>query len=143
VLAPHELAFQVDGDEPVEDRHVEGDDVRVNGVGRGVGCVVVQHVKAAERFDGRFDHAQDARLVRDVDLGGHSAIEFAGHALGLSPVDIGNDNGGTFARHQARGGLANAAAGTRDDRDLVLEASSPVVSMSAQALRSGATRPAW
>src|SRR2546422_10761750 len=31
VLAAHELAFQVDGDEPVEDRHVEGDDVRVDG----------------------------------------------------------------------------------------------------------------
>jgi hypothetical protein len=34
VLAAHELAFQVDGDEPVEDRNVERNDVRVNGVGR-------------------------------------------------------------------------------------------------------------
>src|SRR5207249_8646729 len=83
VLAAHELAFQVDGDQPVEDRHVEGDDVRVNGVGRGVGRVVVQHVKAAERLDCSLDHAHNARLVRDIDLGGDSAAEVAGDALGL------------------------------------------------------------
>jgi hypothetical protein len=123
VLAAHELAFQVDGDKPVENRHVEGDDVRVNGVGRGVGRVVVQHVKAAERLDCGFDHAHDARLVRDVDLGGHGAIELAGHALGLSPVDIGDHDRGAFARHQTRSGLADAAAGACDDRDLVLQAS--------------------
>src|SRR5207253_11106554 len=121
VLAAHELAFQVDGDKPVEDRHVEGDDVRVDGVDRRVGRVVMQYVEAAERLDCGFDHAHDARLVRDVDLGGHSATEFAGHALGLGPVDIGDDHRGAFARHQARRGLADAAAGARDYRDLALE----------------------
>src|SRR6266511_3918308 len=63
VLAAHELAFQVDGDKSVEDRHVEGDDVRVNGVGRRVSRVVVQHIEAAERRHCSFDHAHDARLV--------------------------------------------------------------------------------
>jgi hypothetical protein len=123
VLAAHELAFQVDGDKPVEDRHVERHDVRVYGVCCGVGRVVVQHVEAAERLDRSFDHARNARLVGDVDLGGHRATEFAGHSLCLCPVDIGDHNRGTFARHQARGGLADAAAGARDDRDLALEAS--------------------
>src|SRR5439155_1789496 len=56
-------------------------------------------------------------------LGGNSVTEFAGHALGLSPVDIGDHHRGTFVRHQTRGGLADAAAGTGDDRDLVLRAS--------------------
>jgi hypothetical protein len=123
VLAAHELAFQVDGYKSVEDRHIEGDDVRINGVGRGVGRVVVQHVEAAERLDGRFDHADNAPLVRDIDLNGHSATEFASHALCFSLVDIGNDKRGAFTGHQARGCLADAAAGACDDRDLVLESS--------------------
>src|SRR3954464_15608241 len=70
-----------------------------------------------------FDHAHDARLVRDVDLGGNSATEFAGHALGLSPVDIGDHHRGTFTRQQPRSGLADAAACACDYRDLALETS--------------------
>jgi hypothetical protein len=43
----------------------------------------VQDVKATQRLDCSFDHAHNARLIRNVDLGGQSASEFASHALGL------------------------------------------------------------
>jgi hypothetical protein len=36
------------------------------------------------------DESVAFRLIGDVDFGGHRATEFAGHALGLSPVDIGD-----------------------------------------------------
>jgi hypothetical protein len=76
VLASEELAFEVDGHEPVEDGHVEGDDVCVDSVERGVGRIVVQHVETAERLD-RLDHVSDALLFRDVDLDGDGCIELA------------------------------------------------------------------
>jgi hypothetical protein len=41
VLAPHELALEVDRDKSVENRHVERDDVHVESGGRGVRRVVV------------------------------------------------------------------------------------------------------
>jgi hypothetical protein len=45
----------------------------------------VQHVKAAERLDGRLDHTNNARLARDVDLGDDGAVELAGHTFGPGP----------------------------------------------------------
>src|SRR5207253_779193 len=71
VLAPHELAFQVDGDKPVEDRHVEGDDVRVDGVGRGVGRVVGHYVEADDSVEdaSRFDPAVEDVGQQFLDVG--------------------------------------------------------------------------
>src|SRR3954469_11431235 len=89
-----------------------------------------------------FDHAHDARLVRDVDLGGNSATEFAGHALGLSPVDIGDDHQGAFARHQTCSGLADPAACACDSRDLVVKASHRSMSMSTHMSTLSGRRPA-
>ena len=109
----------------------------------------MQHVKAAERLDRCLDHVYNARLVRDVDLNSNSPAEFAGHALGLNPVDIGDHDRRTLTRHQARGGLTDAAAGARDDRGLALETPhcSRLTAGSVHAVRSASidavsTRPA-
>jgi hypothetical protein len=78
---------------------------------------------AAERLHCHFDHAHDARFVRNVNLCGHGRTDFAGHEVGRDPVYVGENHGRTFARHQPRGSLADATASARDDCNLALEAS--------------------
>src|SRR5204862_4954701 len=137
---------EVDGDKPIEDVHVEGHDVCVDGVEGGVGRVVVQHVQAAERPDCGLDHADDALLLRDVNLDGYRRIEVARNPLGLRSIEIGDDYRRSLACHQARRRLADTAARARDNRDLAIEPSHPS-SMSALGRRAAQgtfanTRPA-
>src|SRR5207245_8065581 len=91
-LAGHEMCLEVDGDQAVEEYHVEINDMQVKSVGRRVGSVVVEHVKAAERIDGGLDHANNARLVGDVDLDSNRAGEVSRNSFGGGAVDIGYDN---------------------------------------------------
>jgi len=50
----------------------------------------VQYVETAERRDCRLDHTDNARLVRDIDLGDDGAAELAGDTIGSRPVDVGD-----------------------------------------------------
>src|SRR5207247_566058 len=135
VLAAHDMSLEVDGDESVEELHVEIDDIHVECVGRRVGSVVVEHVKAAEGLDGGLDHADDARLVGDVDLDGNRAPKLSSNSFGGGAVDVGYDNRGALARHDPGGCLADAAASAGHDRDFPLEASHGARSMAGPLIR--------
>ena len=92
MLAPQELALQVDGDQTVEDGHVEGGDVGVDGVEGGVRRVVVQDIEPAERLHSSLDHARDGRFVGNVDLDWHRLIELPGNAFCFGSVEVGDKN---------------------------------------------------
>ena len=123
VLAAQDHAFEVHGNEPIEEGRVKILDIDIESVRRGVGRVVVQHVQATEGADGRCDHVSHAGLVRDVDPDGNSVAKFVCNASSCFQVDVCHDDGRAFTGHQAGGRGTDPAAAPRDDCHLAVEPS--------------------
>jgi hypothetical protein len=123
VLAAHHDPFQVDGDEPVEHGHVQGDDVDVDGVCRRVGRVVVQDVEPAEGVERRSDHANDTVFVGHVDPDGDRVGCVGGDLFGGGQVQIADDDLGPFRSHASGRSSADTAAAPGHDCDLAVESS--------------------
>ena len=88
--------------------------------------IVVKNIDVAEAVERRFDHAVAVFLFSDVDGCENGLPAFFVFNQLVNPrrngfLDIAANHLGAFAGEKPRGGPADAAISTGDDRDFVLE----------------------
>ena len=94
----------------------------VSGAVPGVAGVVHEDVDLPERVDRLLDDLVAGARLRQVARHGHRlALDLARGLLGDVAVDVVDGHLRAFGREQLRGGAADAARGSGDDRGLAVE----------------------
>jgi hypothetical protein len=127
VLAPQHIAFQVHGDDRVEQTHVQVHNAEVTPVGvrRGEGGVAVQNRDRAELRADRCDYLPPSRLVGDVKFEAQGVTarvpDFGHHGLGRVRPDVRHRDCGALLRQRPGRGRSDAGARSGHERHLAVE----------------------